>query len=100
MIAMAWKHPNIYIGCDAHSPKYWPASFVHYINSYGRDKVIFGTDYPVLDFMRTRNEIEALGLNEESKRKLFRDNAIRIYKLDAGAGAKTVKPRRAKKGRG
>ncbi len=100
MIAMAWKHPNVYIGCDAHSPKYWPASFVHYINSYGRDKVIFGTDYPVLDFMRTRNEIEALGLNEESKRKLFRDNAMRIYKLDAGAGAKAVKPRRAKAGGG
>ena len=100
MIAMAWKHPNIYIGCDAHSPKYWPPSFVHYINSYGRDKVIFGTDYPVLDFVRTRNEIEALGLNEESKRKLFRDNAMRIYKLDAGAGAKPARLRRAKAAKG
>lgn len=99
MIAMAWKHPNIYIGCDAHSPKYWPASFVHYINSYGRDKVIFGSDYPVLDFVRTRNEIEALGLNEESKRKLFRENAIRIYKLDGGAVAKANKPRRAQAGK-
>ena len=100
MIAMAWKHPNIYIGCDAHSPKYWPPSFVHYINSYGRDKVIFGTDYPVLDFVRTRNEIEALGLNEESKRKLFRDNAMRIYKLDGGAAARAAKPRRAQAGKG
>ena len=100
MIAMAWKHPNVYIGCDAHSPKYWPASFVHYINSYGRDKVIFGTDYPVLDFVRTRNEIEALGLSEESKRKLFRDNAMRIYKLGRGADAQTGKPQRAKAGKG
>ncbi len=48
----------------------------------------------------TRDEIEALGLNEESKRKLFRDNAIRIYKLDGGADAKAVKPRRAKAGKG
>jgi predicted TIM-barrel fold metal-dependent hydrolase len=24
MIAMAWKHPNVYIGSDAHSPKYCP----------------------------------------------------------------------------
>lgn len=100
MIAMAWKHPNVYIGCDAHSPKYWPASFVHYINSYGRDKVIFGTDYPVLDFVRTRNEIEALGLNEESKRKLFRDNAMRIYKLGDGDGVQAGKPRRARPGKG
>ena len=81
MIAMAWKHPNVYIGCDAHSPKYWPASFVHYLNSYGQDKVLFGTDYPVLDFVRTREEIEALGLREAPKRKLLRDNALRVYRL-------------------
>jgi predicted TIM-barrel fold metal-dependent hydrolase len=81
MIAMAWKHPNVYIGCDAHSPKYWPDSFVKYINSYGQDKVIFGTDFPVLDFERTRREIEALGLRPEPLKKLLRDNALRLYKL-------------------
>ena len=84
MIAMAWKHPNVYIGCDAHSPKYWPEAFVKYINSYGQDKVIFGTDFPVLDFERTRDEIEGLNLRPEAKRKLLRDNVLRIYKL-AGA---------------
>jgi hypothetical protein len=81
MIAMAWKHPNVYIGSDAHSPKYWPQSFIHYINTFGKDKVLFGTDYPVLDFVRTRQEIEALGLRDEAKRKLLRDNALRVYKL-------------------
>ena len=81
MIAMAWKHPNVYIGCDAHSPKYWPEAFVKYLNTYGQDKVLFGTDFPVLDFARTRREIEALGLREESKRKLLRGNALRIYQL-------------------
>jgi len=81
MIAIAWKHKNVYIGCDAHSPKYWPQSFVRYVDSFGQDKVIFGTDYPVLDFERTRREIEALGLKEETKRKLLRDNAQRIYRL-------------------
>ena len=81
MIAMAWKHDNVYIGCDAHSPKYWPQSFVQFITTIGKDKVIFGTDYPVLDFERTRREIEDLGLREDSKRRLYRDNAIRLYKL-------------------
>lgn len=81
MIAMSWKHPNVYIGCDAHSPRYWPASFVHYLNSYGQDKVIFGTDYPVLDFERTRREIEALGLKAGVLAKLLRDNARRLYRL-------------------
>ncbi len=82
MIAMAWKHPNVYIGCDAHSPAYWPESFVKYINSYGQDKVIFGTDYPILRFDRTLEEIGRLGLRPESLRKLLRGNAIRIYQLD------------------
>ncbi len=81
MIAMAWKHANVYIGCDAHSPRYWPQSFTHYINSYGADKVIFGTDFPVLDFGRTMEEIRALGLKPDNLRKLLRDNVVRIYKL-------------------
>jgi uncharacterized protein len=81
MIAMAWKHPNIFIGSDAHSPQYWPESFVRYLNSYGQDKVIFGTDFPVLDFARTRAEIDALKLKPEVLRKFLRDNVIRIYGL-------------------
>ena len=88
MIAMAWKHANVYIGCDAHSPKYWPPSFVHYLDSYGQDKVIFGTDFPVLDFERTRAEIEALGLKPEAKRKLLRENAVAVYGLSDRIGAR------------
>jgi predicted TIM-barrel fold metal-dependent hydrolase len=84
MIAMAWKHANVFIGSDAHSPRYWPESFVHYIRSYGQDKVIFGTDFPVLDFGRTMAEIEALGLPEPVREKFLRTNALRIYKLDGG----------------
>ncbi|MCC5869112.1 MAG: amidohydrolase [Gammaproteobacteria bacterium] len=81
MIAMAWKHPNVFIGTDAHSPKYWPQSFVHYINTYGQDKVIFGTDFPVLDFGRTMREIDALNFRPAPLRKLLRDNVMRIYGL-------------------
>ena len=81
MIAMAWKHRNVYIGADAHSPKYWPAAFVQYVNSYGQDKVIFGTDYPVLDFERTRAEIEGLGLKPQVLAKLLRENARTLYRL-------------------
>jgi len=83
MIAMAWKHDNIFIGSDAHSPNYWPQSFINYINTYGKYKVMFGTDYPVLAFKRTRSEIESIGLREESKRLFLRDNAIRVYGLDS-----------------
>ena len=82
MISMAWKHENIYIGCDAHRTNYWPKSFTHYVNSYGQDKVIFGTDFPVLDFKKTTDDINDIGFKPEVRRKLMRDNAIRIYGLD------------------
>ena len=81
MIAMAYKHRNVFIGSDAHSPKYWPESFVRYIDSYGQDKVMFGTDFPVLQFERTRKEVEALGIRPGPMRKFLRDNALRLYKL-------------------
>ena len=51
------------------------------INTFGQDKVIFGTDFPVLDFERTRADIEALNLRPGPLRKLLRDNVRRIYKL-------------------
>lgn len=81
MIAMAWKHANVYIGCDAHRPSYWPEAFIKYMNSYGQDQVIFGTDFPVLPFERTRADFEAIALKPEVKRKVLRDNALRLYKL-------------------
>lgn len=83
MIAMAWKHANVYIGTDAHAPKHWPEAFVKYINTFGQDKVIFGTDFPILDFQRARDEVEALDLRPGPKEKLLRGNAMRIYGLDA-----------------
>ena len=85
MIAMSWKHENVYICTDAHSPKYWPGSVVKYINSYGQDKVLFGTDFPVLRFQRTVAEIDGLGLKPEVRRKFMRENAARLYRLDQEA---------------
>lgn len=82
MIAMAWKHENVFIIADAHAPKYWPDSFVRYIDTYGRHKVMFGTDFPVLPFDRYRAEVDALGLRPESRRAFLRDNAIRVFGLD------------------
>ena len=83
MIAMAWKHPNVYIGADAYAPKHWPEQFVRYLDSYGQDKVMFGTDFPVLSFERMRREVDELSLRPEPRRKFLRDNALRVYGLKA-----------------
>ena len=81
MISMAWKHENIYIGGDAYAPRYWPKQMVHYANSYGSDKFLFGTDWMVIDPERAVREVEELNFKPASKVKIMRDNALRIFKL-------------------
>ncbi|MCY3817435.1 MAG: amidohydrolase family protein [Gammaproteobacteria bacterium] len=81
MIAMCWKHENVYTAGDAYAPRYWPAPFVHYLNSYGRDKVMFGTDWPVIDPERAVAEVNELELRPESRQCLLRDNALKVFRL-------------------
>ncbi len=85
MISVAWKHENVYIGSDAHAPRHWPQPFVHFINSWGKEKVLFGTDWPVIDPERAVAEIDALELRPDSQRKLLRENALRVFRLPESA---------------
>ena len=87
MIAMAWKHENVFIGVDAYAPKHWPAQLVRYLDSYGRDKVLFGTDWPVIDPERAVREIDDLKLRPQTMQKLMRDNALRVFRLPQSAAA-------------
>ena len=82
MISMCWKHENVYMAGDAYAPKYWPDSFIHYANSYGKKKVMFGTDWPVIDPVRAVEEIENIKFKDESKKLIMRDNALRVFDLN------------------
>ena len=80
MIAMCWKHENVYMGGDAYAPKHWPKQFVRYADSYGRHKALFGTDWPVIEPERAVREVDELGFREQSHNMLMRENALRIFK--------------------
>jgi uncharacterized protein len=81
LIALAWKHRNIFIGTSAHAPKYWDPTLIRFLKSRGRGKVLFGTDYPVLRHAETLAQVEALGLGEENKAWLLRETARKVFKL-------------------
>lgn len=81
MISMCWKHENVYTAGDAYAPKYWPKEYVHYANSYGKHKVLFGTDWPVIDPERAVKEVTELGLRDDAHRMLMRENALRVFRL-------------------
>ena len=90
MIAMCWKHDNVYVAGDAYAPKHWPAQLVHYANTYGRHKVLFGTDWPVIDPERAVAEVADLGLREASHAMLMRANALEVFKKLPGAHARAA----------
>lgn len=66
LVSLAWKHPNLYIDTSGHRPKYLPPSLRHYLNSYGREKVMFGTGYPLMDFATPLSEARDMGLRPEA----------------------------------
>ncbi len=82
MMTLAWKHPNVYLETSARGPRQWPESLIHFTKTWGQDKVIWATDYPLLTFDRTLTELEDLGLSKEIYRKVTRDNLIRAFGLD------------------
>ena len=87
MIAVAWKHKNVYIDTSAWLPTYYPKNLLHFMNSYGRKKVMFGTNYPQMTFKRCVDECMKLPINKTSMQLFLSDNARRVFKLPKSKNA-------------
>jgi predicted TIM-barrel fold metal-dependent hydrolase len=82
MIGVAWKHENVFIDTSAYLPRYYPKQLIHYLKTYGKDKVLFGTNYPQLPFDKCAAQARELDLPDDVRAKFLRDNARRVFKLD------------------
>lgn len=91
MIAVAWKHDNVYIDTSAYLPRYYPMQLVHYMTTYGKDKVMFGTNFPQLLLDKCVAQIADLGLDDESMENFAFKNLKRVMKLEDGP--KDIKPK-------
>lgn len=83
MLAIAGKHPNVWIDTSVHQPRHYEPSFVRFLRSWGSTKVLWGSDWPVLDFRRALAGIEDLGLDEPTLRRFLHDNAVDAFALSA-----------------
>jgi len=81
LLALAWKHRNVYVGTSAHHPRYWDPAMVKFANSRGRGKVIWGTDYPVMDYGDALSAIDAWELREGVAEQIKGDVAKQVFKL-------------------
>ena len=82
LVALAWKHRNVYIGTSAHHPKYWDPSLVRFANSRGKGKVLFGTDYPVMDYADALATIADLPIRDDARELVIGGAARRVFALD------------------
>jgi hypothetical protein len=51
------------------------------MKTFGKDKVCFATDYPLLQWERVLGEVDALGLSPEVKQRFLHDNAKTAFNL-------------------
>jgi predicted TIM-barrel fold metal-dependent hydrolase len=80
-LAIAVHKPNVWIDLSGWSPKYFPTELVRYANSLLKDRMLFGTDYPLLTPERWLQDVEHTALKEAVMPGILRDNAIRLLGL-------------------
>jgi hypothetical protein len=83
MIGVAWKHDNVYIDTSAYLPRYYPPQLLQFLRTYGRDKVLFGTNFPQLPLDKCMEQVRDLGLPPNIENKLLFVNARRVFRLGA-----------------
>jgi predicted TIM-barrel fold metal-dependent hydrolase len=74
-LAVARHKTNFYIDLSGWAPRYFPVQLVQYAGSILQDRVLFGSDWPVLDVERWLTEFDQLGIKAEVRPKIMLHNA-------------------------
>jgi len=81
-LAVAQKHPNIYLEFSALWPKYLPHATLHAVNTYLNDRCLFGTDYPLVDFSNGYDAWHK-AVRPDVHKRFFQENAMACLFKDA-----------------
>jgi len=82
-LSVATHKPQVYIDLSGWSPKYFPPILVQYANTLLKDKILFGSDYPVMAPERWVAEFEKLPIKPEVRPLIMKQNAAKLLKLKA-----------------
>jgi predicted TIM-barrel fold metal-dependent hydrolase len=85
MLSVCLHKANVFIDLSGWSPKYFSPSLVQHANTLLQDKVLFGSDFPVISPERWLSDFEAAGFRDEVRPKIMLENARRVLKLDGSA---------------
>ncbi|NKY25800.1 amidohydrolase family protein [Nocardia gamkensis] len=85
-IRLLMKYENLRLMTSAWSPKRLPDSLIHFMRTRGKNKVIFGSDWPVLAMRRLVPEALALDLPEDVLDNYLYNNAQEFFFGDRSVG--------------
>jgi uncharacterized protein len=80
-LSVATHKQDVYIDLSGWSPKYFPANLIRYANTLLQDKVLFGSDFPLLTPDRWIADFETLDFKESVKPKIMKLNAAKLLGL-------------------
>jgi uncharacterized protein len=75
---------NVWFDTAASPFLYLPQIYSHVAQITGEDRILFGSDYPLLHHSRAVNEIRGLDMPEESRNLILAGNACRILGVQDG----------------
>jgi predicted TIM-barrel fold metal-dependent hydrolase len=80
-LSVATHKPQVYIDLSGWSPKYFPPILVQYANTLLKDKILFGSDYPVMSPERWLADFDKLPIKPEVRPLILKENAARLLNL-------------------
>ena len=80
-LAVALHKPTVYIDLSGWSPKYFPPQLVRYANTLLRERVLFGSDFPLITPDRWLADFDTLDIKPEVRPLILKENAARLLGL-------------------
>jgi len=81
-IALAMRHENLYLNIAGWAPKHYPDELIKYMNGPLKEKVLFGSDFPLVSRKRIVSELRAhKGLKPQVVEKVLSENPLRFLGL-------------------
>ncbi|WP_327109483.1 amidohydrolase family protein [Nonomuraea glycinis] len=80
-LSVAMHKPKVYIDLSGWSPKYFPPQLVQYANTLLKDKVLFGSDFPMITPERWLADFAKIAIRDEVRPKILKENAAKLFGL-------------------
>ena len=80
-ISICLHKANVWIDLSGWSPKYFPPQLVQYANTQLREKVLFGSDFPLITPDRWLGDFEQAPFRDEVRPLILKENAVRLLGL-------------------